>query len=68
MGVNVSHGLTEWEAKELSADWVKEQENKKRRAQLRIQALGAALSRRDWCATEQAYAAIRDAFDRPEEA
>ena len=64
----MSHGLTEWEAKEVSADWVKEQEDKKRRAQLRIQALGAAISRRDWWAVEQAYAAIRDAFDRPKEA
>lgn len=31
---------------------------------LRIQALGAALSRRDWHATERAYEAIRDEFDR----
>jgi len=42
------NGLTEWEAKEMSDDWVKEQEAKQRRAQLRIQALGAAISRRDW--------------------
>jgi hypothetical protein len=33
-----------------------------RNAELRIQALGAALSRRDWHATERAYEAIRDAF------
>lgn len=32
----------------------------------RIQALGAAISRRDWSAVEQAHAAIRDAFDRPD--
>jgi hypothetical protein len=30
---------------------------------LRIQALGAALSRRDWNATERAYEAIRDEYD-----
>jgi hypothetical protein len=35
----------------------------RRDEQLRIQALGAALSRRDWQATEQAYNAIRDHFD-----
>lgn len=34
--------------------------------QLRIQSLGAAISRRDWGAVEQAYNAIRDAFDRRE--
>lgn len=62
----MSHGLTEWEAKEMSEDWLKEQEAKKRRAELRIQALGAAISRRDWHATVMAYEAIRDAFDRPE--
>lgn len=33
-----------------------------RRSELRIQALGAAISRRDWHAVEQAYAAIRDKF------
>ena len=33
-----------------------------REKELRIQALGAALSRRDWHATERAYNAIRDAF------
>lgn len=33
-----------------------------RQRELRIQALGAALSRRDWHATERAYEAIRDAF------
>jgi hypothetical protein len=37
----------------------------RREQQLRIQALGAALSLRDWHATEQAYNAIRDHFDRP---
>lgn len=36
----------------------------RREEQLRIQALGAALSRRDWHAIEQAYNAIRDEFDR----
>lgn len=34
-----------------------------REQQLRIQALGDALSRRDWHATERAYEAIRDNFD-----
>lgn len=34
----------------------------KREQELRIQALGAALSRRDWPATERAYEAIRDKF------
>ncbi|WP_156795571.1 hypothetical protein [Bradyrhizobium icense] len=38
----------------------------KRREQLRIQALGAAISRRDWWAAERAYNEIRDAFDRPD--
>jgi hypothetical protein len=33
-----------------------------RKSELRIQALGAAISRRDWHAVEQAYAAIRDKF------
>jgi len=33
-----------------------------RQAERRIQALGAAISRRDWHAVEQAYAAIRDKF------
>jgi hypothetical protein len=33
-----------------------------RKSELRIQALGAAISRRDWHAVEQAYAAIRDRF------
>lgn len=32
----------------------------------RIQALGAAISRRAWSDVEQAHAAIRDAFDRPD--
>lgn len=34
-----------------------------REQELRIQALGAAISRRDWHATERAYEAIRDKFD-----
>lgn len=34
----------------------------RRGQELRIQALGAALSHRDWHATEKAYNAIRDAF------
>jgi len=38
----------------------------KERARKRIQALGAALSRRDWSETERAYEAIRDAHDRPD--
>lgn len=33
-----------------------------RKTELRIQALGAAISRRDWHAVEQAYAVIRDKF------
>ena len=33
-----------------------------RKTELRIQALGAAISRRDWHAVEQAHAAIRDKF------
>jgi hypothetical protein len=33
-----------------------------RETELRIQALGAAISRRDWHAVEQAHAAIRDKF------
>lgn len=33
-----------------------------RKSELRIQALGAAVSRRDWHAVELAYAAIRDTF------
>lgn len=37
----------------------------RREQELRIQALGAAISRRDWHATEQAYAAIRDKFYEP---
>lgn len=37
--------------------------NEMRAEMLRIQALGAALSRRDWHAAEQAYNAIRDEFD-----
>lgn len=59
-------GLTEWEADEMNEDHNQWLEDKKRREQLRIQALGAAISRRDWWSAEQAYSAIRDAFDRPE--
>jgi hypothetical protein len=59
-------GLTEWEAQEVSKEWVEQQEQKKRFEQLRIQALGAAISRKDWWAVGQAYEAIRDAFDRPD--
>lgn len=33
-----------------------------RSAELRIQALGSAISRRDWYAVEKAHAAIRDKF------
>lgn len=33
-----------------------------RKSELRIQALGAAISRRDWHAVETAYASIRDKF------
>lgn len=33
-----------------------------RKSELRIQALGAAISRRDWHAVEVAHAAIRDKF------
>jgi len=33
-----------------------------RKAELRIQALGAAISIRNWHAVEQAYVAIRDKF------
>jgi hypothetical protein len=36
----------------------------RRAEQLRIQAVGAAISRRDWHAVERAYEAIRDEFDR----
>ena len=60
----MTFGLTEREAEEVNADWLKAQEEKNRSEQLRIQALGAAISRRDWWAIEQAYAAIRDEFDR----
>jgi hypothetical protein len=35
-----------------------------RQEELRIQALGAAISRRDWHSTENAFIAIRDHFDR----
>lgn len=34
----------------------------RREQELRIQALGAAISRRDWNATERAYETIRDKF------
>lgn len=37
----------------------------RREQELRIQALGAAISRRDWHAAEQAYEAIRDKFNAP---
>jgi hypothetical protein len=60
------HGLTEWEADEINADWHKQQEARQERRRLRIQALGAAISRKDWHAVGEAYNAIRDAFDRPE--
>lgn len=33
-----------------------------RKSELRIHALGAAISRRDWHAVEQAHAAIREKF------
>jgi hypothetical protein len=36
----------------------------RRDEQLRIQALGAAISRRDWWSVEAAYSNIRDAFDQ----
>jgi hypothetical protein len=39
-----------------------------REQELRIQALGAAISRRDWRATERAYEAIRDKFYESEKA
>lgn len=60
------NGLTQWEAEEMNKEWLEKQEQKKRFEQLRIQALGAAISRKDWWAVGQAYEAIRDAFDRPE--
>ena len=34
----------------------------RRQEELRIQALGAAISRKDWHAAERAYEAIRDKF------
>lgn len=58
-------GETEREAEEMNEDCLRWSENSRRLEQLRIQALGAALSRRDWWATELAYNDIRDAFDRP---
>lgn len=36
--------------------------DERRQHELRIQALGAAISRRDWHAAERAYEAIRDKF------
>lgn len=39
-----------------------------RESELRIQALGAAISRRDWHATERAYESIRDKFYESEKA
>lgn len=59
-------GATERECEEMGAEHAKRLEERQRRRQLRIQALGAAISRKDWHAAEQAYNAIRDAFDRPE--
>ncbi|WP_407529251.1 hypothetical protein [Methylobacterium oryzisoli] len=41
-------------------------EGRQERARRRIQALGAAISRRSWSDVETAHAAIRDAHDRPE--
>jgi hypothetical protein len=43
-----------------------ERESMNRQDELRIQALGAAISRRDWHAVEQAHAAIRDKFYAPD--
>lgn len=62
----MSHGLTEREAEEFNAEWLKKQAAREERRRLRIQALGAAISRKDWHAVTMAYNAIRDAFDRPE--
>jgi hypothetical protein len=59
-------GLTEWEAEEMDAEYLKKVEARQRKRQLRIQALGAAISQKDWHAVGVAYNAIRDAFDRPE--
>lgn len=59
-------GLTEREAEETNAEWLQRQEARQERRRLRIQALGAAISRKDWHAVTEAYNAIRDAFDRPE--
>lgn len=59
-------GVTEWEAEEMNKEWLEKQEQKKRFEQLRIHALGAAISRKDWWAVSQAHEAIRDAFDRPD--
>lgn len=52
----------EHEAKLASEAKIIAEPEQRRKAELRIQALGAAISRRDWHATEQAYAAIRDKF------
>jgi len=48
-------------------DAARKSQAERRQAELRIQALGAAISRRDWHATEQAYNAIRDKFDAEKE-
>jgi hypothetical protein len=60
------YGLTEREAEEVNHEFLEKQEARQRRRQLRIQALGAAISQKDWHAVSEAYNAIRDAFDRPE--
>ena len=59
-------GATERECEEMGREHLAKIEARQRKRQLRIQALGAAISRKDWHAAEQAYNAIRDAFDRPE--
>lgn len=56
------YGLTEREAEEVNKEWEAQQAERKRAERLRIQALGAAISRRDWHEAERAYEAIRDAF------
>jgi hypothetical protein len=40
-------------------------QDERRTEELRIHALGAAISRRDWHAVERAHADIRDAFASP---
>ena len=62
----MSHGITEWEAREMNEPFLKAREDRHERRRVRIQALGAAISRKDWHAVSVAYIAIRDAFDRPE--